>query len=307
MDIAQVYRDYEDYVNLCTIVHMEDLATGDRLRRMAPKRGNLAYANKLKKRMQGLEDGLDELQWDFPMPGRIHRKCFMFLVTLTYDQKATPIDEAWKEISNDIAKSKVELKRAFHADHINVLTVKEGTASGYPAPHMLVIVDKPITCVRHRNKKGEVTFRLADMGQLHHVKSAWKRGFLDIKAVVSNRIESKSAIHYVMKYLVKAVDIEQHDIAFKQMAWQKQYNLRAMHISQSFKNLSNPVRLETYCNESQQRKSHYWVYEGSESCALSDFQRIMLQKVQPLVVPPPEPEWITERKALLRCPKDIEE
>lgn len=276
----EVYQEYGEYLETASIVHMKDLATGDIQRRLAPKRGNRAYARKQEKKMRDLESGFKGLVFDRPLPGRNHKACHMFLSTLTYDQKNISKEDAWKNISHDIKSMKVMLSRALHAEHIDVLTVKEGTESGYPAPHLLVIVDRPVICVRHKNRRGEITYRLADHVQLGKVKQTWKNGFLDIKAVVNNKVGAYSAVHYTMKYLVKSVDAKKKDLAFKQMAWQKKFNLRAMHIGQSFKNLVNPVRLETILNESQQVKGHMWVFDHIEYIKLSDFDKIMMRKVE---------------------------
>lgn len=272
----EVYSQYEAYVSNASINHFVNLSNGDTFRRLAPKRGNRAFARLQKKKIDDVIAGLDKLNFEVSLPGRngVHLGMMMFLVTLTYDHKKITAYDAWGGMSKDIASAKVQIKRALGASHINVMTVKEGTQGDYPAPHLLVIVDKPVHCIRYKGKRG-IKYILQSRAQLDVVKRAWKHGFLDIQGVKDQKVGKRSAVAYLGKYLVKAVDLEKDDVAFHTMAWQKHFNLRSMHISRDFKNLLNPVRLDTNMHESQQGS---WVFDHVQPIDLREFDSIMLRK-----------------------------
>jgi len=61
------------------------------------------------------------------------------------------------------------------------------------------------------------------------------------------------------------------------MAWQKHFNLRGVHISRSFKDILNPVRLDTIMHESQQP---IWSFDHAEHISLKDFDAFMLQPIE---------------------------
>lgn len=296
----EVYKEYEEWLNVASINTFTDLATGDKVRSLAPKRGNPAYARKQRKKIKSIIDDMARLQWENKRPGRgVHMGCMMFLTTLTYDHNKVSAEDAWKNCSKDVASSKVMIKRALGADHIRTFMVKEGTSSDYPAPHMLVIVDKPVECVRYSGKKGK-KYIIASRQQHTKVQRAWKNGYLDIQAVVNAKVGRRSAIAYLGKYLVKAVDVTDHNsVAFKTMAWLKHYNLRTMHISRDFKNILNPVRLDTILHESQQIVGRMWVFDSVEYCDLNNFCAIIdKRRVEDRQIKPDTqlPEWIQDRK-----------
>jgi len=272
----EVYDNYEHWVNNASVNYFRNEIDGEMIRALAPKRGNRAYARLQKKKIDDVISGLDKLNFEVSLPGRngVHLGMMMFLVTLTYDHKRITAYDAWGGMSKDIASAKVQIKRALGASHINVMTVKEGTQGDYPAPHLLVIVDRPVHCIRYKGKRG-IKYILQSRTQLDVVKHAWKHGFLDIQGVKDQKVGKRSAVAYLGKYLVKAVDLEKDDVAFHTMAWQKHFNLRSMHISRQFKDLLNPVRLDTNMHESQQGS---WVFDHVQYIDLSDFDSIMLRK-----------------------------
>jgi hypothetical protein len=296
----EIYSNYEAFLSTASINTFVDLAGGDKVRSLAPKRGNQAYARRQRKKIKSIIDDMSRLQWEITRPGRgTHLGCMMFLATFTYDQKKISAFDAWKNISKDVASTKVQIKRALNADHIRTFLVKEGTLGDYPAPHMLIIVDRPVECVRYRGKKG-IKYIIASRRQFEQVKRTWKNGFLDIQAVKGAKIGRRSAIAYLGKYLVKAVDVtDKESVGFRTMAWLKHYNLRTMHISSAFKEMLNPARLDTILHESQQKNSHLWVFDSVEYCDLKSFCDIIdkRRKEDDIIKRNPQlPEWILDRK-----------
>lgn len=296
----EVYSEYEAFVNTASINTFVNLANGEKRRSLAPKRGNPAYARKQRKKIKSIISDMSGLKWEVPRPGRgTHLGCMMFLVTFTYDHNKVTAPEAWKNMSKDIASTKIQIKRALKADHIRTFLVKEGTHSDYPAPHMLVIVDRPVECVRYSGKHGP-KFIIASRQQNEKVKRTWKNGFLDIQAVKNAKVGKASAVAYLGKYLVKAVDVQdKNSVAFRTMAWLKHYNLRTMHISSGFKEILNPLRLDTILHESQQIVGRKWVFDSVEYCELNDFCKIIdlrAKEDRQIKQNTQLPEWIQDRK-----------
>jgi hypothetical protein len=298
----EVYQEYEEWLETASIVQIKDLATGDIQRRLSPKRGNLAYARKKRGQLNEYDQLMKGLVFDAPVKNsRTHRDCMMFLVTCTYNRSYS-IEEAWKRVTNDQKKARISLKRRleealngmtkreygkrkrrgmiskeWQTISIRSMTVKEGQKDGYPAPHTILILDRPIRCIRYTSKRGEVKRIVQNQKLWRAIKSSWPYGHSDINGIVKNKVGKRSAAGYVMKYLTKAVKSGEHDLAFKTMAWQKHYNLRPMHVSSQFKEMLNPVRLDTILSESQQVSGHMWVFDRVEYVKLSDFDNIMLK------------------------------
>lgn len=282
-----------------SIITITDLESGTSFRKLAPKRGNVAYARKMNERRRELDDLLRRLEFDYDVevPGEHtrHKMCCQFLITFTYDQKVWPIAYAWRNVTKDLAKMRVQLKREienYYGEkvHIRSITSKEGNEAGWPAPHMIVVFDRPLLCGRYKGKwkhpryipknqkwKNQV-FGFTDSKKVFHPGKIWSRGFCDIRAVTGNKVGNRSTASYAFKYLAKACKVEKGSeggIAFKTMAWHKKYNLRAIHISSQFKEMLNPIRLDSSLHQSQQIVPRYWIFDSVEYCNLSDFWSIM--------------------------------
>lgn len=82
------------------------------------------------------------------------------------------------------------------------LTCKEADSSGYPAPHVIIILDRPVLVKRHNDKDGTISWRLTNDHVLRRVgkdersrrrsrddvevatqeNPIWTHGLMDIKA-----------------------------------------------------------------------------------------------------------------------------
>lgn len=310
---STVYEEYQAYLNNASITYIKDLATGDVIRRLAPKLGNMAYARKKRSIVHDLDRAFEGLTFDQDVFGNdVHKDCHLFLLTLTYDHKGT-IEEAWANLTNEVKKAKILIQRELERDinpgrtrtvkgrsnpswervHLRTFMVKEGQKSGWPAPHMLLILDRPIRCVKYHARK-DTRYIIQNSSLWRAVKNCWKNGNSDIHAIVSDSNIRASPCRYVAKYLTKAVDATQDPLGFRMLAWAHKYRQRPMHLSRQFKNVFNPARLETYCYESQPMKGHKWVFDGSEAVDLREFHKVMLQKSK-RPAPPPLPAWVQER------------
>lgn len=303
----QVYQEYDQYRNNASVVTFKDLATGEKVHCLAPKRGNKAYARKQKQKIEVIANDLEQINFEEPVPG--HRtliRTSLFFITLTFDQKAISAYEAWQHLTQYIKSFKIQLGRALGASSIDTYTVKEGTKGDYPAPHILLVVDNPVVCSRYNGKKG-IKWIIQSREIHEKVKKAWKYGYLDIQGVKNNIVGGKNAIHYLTKYLTKSVDAEDTtSIAFRTHAWLKHFNQRASHLSKSFKERLARARLDTILHESQQEieaQSHSWVFESVNYCELSDFSKVIMdlrdEKQENSQESPHSPQflaWMEERK-----------
>lgn len=297
IDPSRLYEDFEAWLNDASITYLRDMTTGERVRKLAPKRGNRAYSAKYRKKWSELEVAFDSCQFDEDFGGRGNMKrCRALLVTFTYDHNRTDLQTAWANVSKDLAQWRVEAKRKLGITRIASLTVKEGTESGYPAPHMIFILSEPVIAVKHHSKKTDaVTWRLHSFALLDAIKDVWRHGFADVQAIVNHSVsrsgKKKSAMSYVMKYLTKSIDLEGQreddlsvkykTIGVKTFAWQKLFLHRPLYLSKSFK---EAVRLDADMPKPQHG---FWVYDHSDHCKLNNVGFILSSKM------PPDPHpWI---------------
>lgn len=282
-------------------------AQGESFSIQAPRRGNYTYAKEKKRLMDWIGKGLDKLDLWVPVGNRtVMFKTHLLLITLTYNQHYHPVREklswefecqkAWQYCTPEIAKFRSKLARALNTS-ISSITVKEGTANGFPAPHILYMSDKPITVFRHINKKGEITFRIQDNSLLRKIKSFWKNGFADIEGVVS---KSRNQVVYVLKYMTKGLSqaviekyqksgingLKENDIIFlKTHSYQKLFNLRPVHVSAQFKaHLNTSGRLDNNRAQSQQSTWYYYNTEHMDYRKYWELRRSATIEV----VPPPQ-------------------
>jgi len=305
VDQNRLFVEFLKWQDKATVNVLHDLATGDRFAFLSPKRGNLAYARKQNRKLNSLMVSMARLKWDFEVPSareKAMRKTHRVLITFTYDQNRYTCQEAWSRVTKDIKKFKVQMTRIMGMDEQHIgkngriyhkrrpsgeasVTVKEGTLNGYPAPHMIVLLDHPVLVFRHQNRKGEATWRVQSNRILLGVKSKWQQGFIDIQGVVNDVVSdgecTSEALPYLFKYLAKAykmapsIDIENLSdstkLALVTHAWNKLFRLRSLHISKQFKERTNPQRLDYNDIESQQRCSHYWTFEEAVPTKLTEF------------------------------------
>lgn len=103
--------------------------------------------------------------------------------------------------------------------------------NGYPAPHLLLILDNPVRIKLHKGPSGN-SWRIDDPAILRRLgkdpasrkiaikdykraikmNPIWKHGFFDVQGVVkgSELKKHKNAFIYLFKYLVKCLDVEKY-------------------------------------------------------------------------------------------------
>ena len=299
VDETTLYDDYLSWLDDASIITLRDMTTGERVRKLSSKRGNVAYARKYRERLNDLDEMLSGLILDSPLAkGRDHyHRCQSLLVTLTYDHKKIDKQEAWHNVSKDITKFKIQAKRSLGAGSIASIAVKEGTKSGYPAPHLFILIDKPFIAIRHISATSKTaSYRVHSLQILDGLKSSWRRGFIDVQAVVGGQVKNgkrkKSVASYLFKYLSKAVepndcptrddDDSERDytLGVKTFAWQKLYRLRPLHIAKSFLTFV-ASRLDTLLSQSQHSTTGVWKFDSTTKCKLSDYLRVLTSAMPP--------------------------
>jgi len=221
-------EDYNKFTNL---------ETGEIIYAQSAKRGNVVYATRKTKKRDALKNALEGKVFDYPVKGfRNRRMTRLLLCTVNFDRSKFTCEEAWAALRstpiegldytyNVINKLNANISKIF-GKH-GTLTSKEAQSSGYPAPHLIFILDEPVMVQRHVGKDGHVSWRLCDSRILDRIGKGismrklcrkdyrsvidrnpiWKHGFIDFEGIVSEEgsRSGRDAITYPFKYLVKCL------------------------------------------------------------------------------------------------------
>lgn len=138
-----LYTNYQKWVEEEHIVVLKDLVTNEIIKKQSPRRGNSAYARKFDDKRKKLESQFTKLTFSTLIENsrKNYSDSLLLLITLTYDHKKTDIQNSWRDITKEINNFKKKIRRrlGFGA---TVICSKEGTKSGYPAPHLLIMLDR---------------------------------------------------------------------------------------------------------------------------------------------------------------------
>ena len=155
--------------------------------------------------------GLVTRRADDSLPPNVRETCAL-LITVTFDKKRYTMEEAWGMLSStEIPESnlKTGVLNNLTANLRDIfgplckITVKEAQEDGYPAPHLIVLLDNPTTVRLHRGKGGQ-SWRISDprtlrrigkdpalrrLSRIRHADAIslnpiWKYGFIDVQGIV---------------------------------------------------------------------------------------------------------------------------
>lgn len=132
---------------------------------LVAKRGNLQYAMKKGAVCDEISETVSDIVFDGPVPGfrNLGRTRFLF-VTLTFDPRKFTAEEAWASLKSTRSKGMDSLYNVINGFAANIskifgtngkLVSKEAQANGYPAPHLLIVLDEPVL-VRRKKVKGDI-------------------------------------------------------------------------------------------------------------------------------------------------------
>lgn len=241
-DLVQAYREWRDVDVVLEFQHKD----GTTIEAVGSKRGNLPYARKKRRKYRQLQQGMDGLKWDYEIPkARPEVKCktHLLFITTTFDRSRS-IQESWR-----LCTSRGQALNRFSARLHKILgnkamyKAKEAQASGYPAPHILCIIDRPVIAYRHKGK-----WRVQNRDIVEQIKQAWPYGFVDVQACVDGKVEGRGVMSYMMKYATKVISPDplqpkQANIAELTHAWNKIYGTRDV-ISKRFMQRLNTLHVE---------------------------------------------------------------
>lgn len=201
------------------------------------KRGNLPYAIKKGKVCDEIVEAMSKICFDEPVPGfRNLRRTRLLFATITFDPEKFTQEDSWMSLKstrpegtdhkyNVINGLNSNLERVFGSE--GKLVSKEAQANGYPAPHLLIVLDKPVL-VRRKKIKGDIyRWFIEDEEILRKIgkdkasrelyrkdyrkaidsNPIWKHGFFDIEGVVSEQkfLGRKNVCRYLFKYMSKCI------------------------------------------------------------------------------------------------------
>ncbi len=257
LDERDMVETFFSWIGQECYVNLINNSTGEYLELLSPKRGNSAYARNKRKKASEIYQGLKRLDWDYSVPHtrNLVRDTHLLLVTLTFNQRTMRKEEAWRLLT---AKGKAFNRFSANLSKIFGMKatwkVKEATKSGYPAPHILVMVDRPVRAFRYKMR-----WRMQSEKGLERLRRAWPYGFIDVQAVISGRVGRYGVVAYLMKYLTKSLSVRARTSGFldseqwkKDRAavlthvWNKVFRCRDV-LSKAFKHRLNslhPMRLE---------------------------------------------------------------
>ncbi len=210
--------------------------TGEEYYAQCCKRGNVVYATRKTNKEKEIRDALDGKEFDFPVEGCGRRRMTRFLlVTLNFDRERFTAEEAWASlrstpidgldyIYNVINKFNANITKIFGSR--GTLVCKEAQSSGYPAPHIILLLDEPVM-VEYHETHGKGSWRICDPAILERIGKGpklrrlafkdhrkaiqfnpiWKNGFCDFEGIVfdGNSGRRNNPISYVFKYLTKCL------------------------------------------------------------------------------------------------------
>lgn len=179
--------------------------------------------------MKHLQTGMDGLIWDYEVPAsrsKVIRKTHLLFITLTFSHRDYTIQDSWRLItSRGQALNRFSARLSKVVGNKATYKAKEAQESGYAAPHIMVILDRPVTVFKHGK-----TWRIRDKRIVQQIKDAWPYGFSDVQACVGGKVRGSSPISYMMKYATKTLtrDVKSKHgrIAELTHAWNKVFGTR---------------------------------------------------------------------------------
>jgi len=275
---------------------------------LSPRRGNRSYAKRQRRRFNRLFYRLGTERYSIIRFRNRTAETQDFLFTFTYDQNEYTIDEANARVSNDLKKMRTYIHRIL-GSKFGSITCYESTKRGYPAPHMIVRLDRSYPVFSHLSKKTfKRNWRLTDRELVQRLQDKWRMlggGWFDIKGIVDDESDSIGAkIHYLFKYLTKTLVndeyISKNVTALNTLANNKAFNRGTVYVSSAFiQRTPNPVlsRLDIIRTKLQQANNRYYALRRKIRNDPSLFKELkpkvwrILHVINVLQSNLPPPEW----------------
>ncbi|MBE6519396.1 MAG: hypothetical protein E7Z70_07695 [Thermoplasmata archaeon] len=233
----ELQAEFLDWVESSDYNKFRNKESGEFVYALVAKRGNVPYAVRKMKKRDALVDALDGKAFDHPIPGSHDKRMTrLLLITPTFAQYLLSMEEAWASLRStpiEGSKTPFNLLNKLNANITKIfgkhgtLIAKEAQANGYPAPHIIVVLDRPVMVKRHVGKDGRISWRLCDSRILNRIGKGdmmrklcrgsyrdaiaknpiWKYGFIDFEGIVTEEgsKSGRDALMYPFKYLVKCL------------------------------------------------------------------------------------------------------
>lgn len=212
---------YIDKVNQKKYNVIQNKVTGEYHIVMTPYRGNESYAFKKHRKLQPIIDTFDKNEFSKPINNTRSselRMVYAVMITLSFTRSygtsettthGYPVRhwtawDSWESTKGSnslINQFKVEMSRHVNSTY-GACVVKEGCKDQYPAPHMIVIFDKPI--IAHRYGKKWLIGKNMDRELVDKIQSSWER-IAGSHCKVVPIIDAKG-FSYAFKYIQKSIN-----------------------------------------------------------------------------------------------------
>lgn len=174
----------------------------------ASKRGNDVFKKRIKK-VFGIFDHLEPIH--FFTDEDPFKSSPMLFVTLTVDPKKYSLDQAWKQIGEQLHLFETKLRNKYGS--FVKLRAWESHESGYPHVHLVYYLHKKQFLVfdrwtKNKNGKPQLTWRIPTVHR-DQIKNMWSMGsIVDVQAVQ----DTLSAFNELSKYVTKTVFNKKGDL-----------------------------------------------------------------------------------------------
>jgi hypothetical protein len=184
--------------------------TVHRIASLCPKRGNIKYAYRTKKRF-------NELALPFKLEAENNnqqilantetvKETSVLFVTLTVNPSIMGYKTAWKTIGEHWNRYLANLRHKYGNLHIG--RTWESMRNGYPHIHAIIqFLDRSFdTFLLYSKKQKKAIWRIEDINQ-QKIKTAWRIGNVDVQGMVN----LYDGLRYLGKYVTKASDLSLND------------------------------------------------------------------------------------------------
>jgi hypothetical protein len=237
LDNPKIQSELLDWIESADYNKFLNKKTGEKIYALAAKRGNVVYAARKSKKRDEVKNALVGKEFDIPAPGfRDRRLTRILLVTVNFDPSRFTKEHAWAALRSKPTEGADYIYNVLNRLNANIskifgthgtLICKEAQASGFPAPHLIIVLDRPVPVMRHVSRSGAVSWRICDNRILDRIGKGplmrklaktdytraidlnpiWKNGFIDFEGVVKgDKVKNnRDAFSYAFKYLTKCL------------------------------------------------------------------------------------------------------
>ena len=218
--------------------------TGELIYALCSKRGNVVHCARKSEQKKALSDAIESKVFDWPVPGtRNDHMTRLLFVTLTFDPDVMSRERAWASLrANEIPDcdaltgvvNNLEANMRSIFGPLCKLICKEANSSGWPAPHLIFLLEEPVRVRYHKGRDGTVTWRIVDRRILRRIgkdpsmrslysrnhsaaisrNPIWSYGLFDVQGIIKNAGfgRYRNEVTYLFKYLTKCFSGEASDL-----------------------------------------------------------------------------------------------